>query len=288
LQVEVAGLQTIEGLQARALRRADAVDALDRRLYAAKGRRRTLEREGRGFWASLWRRTFPDRLAAEIEKLERDRARSEAALKIAVDELHQAHCQRLRAGPSSPSLLRPTEAGLRAANAEYHPWDLVQMSGKRALSALYKIDAVGDSDSVALVIVLLLLAAGGSRFSSSGLAERIEAMNQAGDALKGFANALRFLAREHPETGADSGSPSLTATAERLSAVRTRFGAMAVTGQIDAAKRRIAAIMTSAERDSGAERNEVGKAQERLEAVNHQIELAAWSKIPLRLRPPGR
>jgi hypothetical protein len=33
---------------------------------------------------------------------------------------------------------------------------------------------------------------------------------------------------------------------------------------------------------------EVEAAQDRLEEVNHQIALAAWSNIPARLRPPGR
>jgi hypothetical protein len=283
-------VQTIEQLQARALRRADAVDELDHLLYTAKGRRRTdaLRDDSAGLWAALKRLFLPDRSAAKVLKLERQKARARAALTIAVDELHQAHCQQLRAAPWSASLLRPTETGLRAANEEYHPWDLVQMSGKRALSALYKIDAAGDSDSIALVILGVLLATGGTRLLSGGLGERIEAMNQAGDAILGFVNATRALARVHPETGVDMESASLTATAKRLSSVRTRLGAMAVSNQVMEAKRTIAAIVTSVAQASRSERGQAGTAQDRLEEVNHQIDLAAWSKIPARLRPAGR
>jgi hypothetical protein len=284
-------VQRIDQLQARALRRADAVDELDRMLYAAKGSRRQqeLRDDGAGLWAALKRLFLPNRSTAKVEKLETQQTRARAALKIAVDELHQAHCEQLRAAPWSGSLLAPTEAGLRGANQDYHPWDLVQMAGKRALSALYKIDEGGDSDSVALAVVVVLLAVGGVRgFSSSGLSQRIEAMNRAGDAIQSFVNALRLLARTRTEAAADSDSASLTVIATNLSGVRTRFGAMAVTGKIGGAKRTIAAIMTSVARASGSERGAVANAQDRLEEVNHQIALAAWSKIPARLRPPGR
>jgi hypothetical protein len=285
-------VQRIEQLQARALRRADAVDEMERMLYAAKGQRRRQEvrDETAGLWVALKRLFLPNRSAAKVEKLEVQQTRARAALKIAVDELHQAHCEQLRAAPWSGTLLAPTEAELRDANEDYHPWDLVQMAGKRALSALYKIDADGDSDSVALAAFVVLLAFGGLTgvTSSTGLSRRIEAMNRAGDAIQGFVNALRFLARTHPEVAADSDSASLTTIAANLAGVRTRFGMMAVAGKIGGAKRTIAAILTSVTRASGSERGARANAQDRLEEVNHQIALAAWSKIPARLRPQGR
>jgi hypothetical protein len=282
------GLQSVQQLEARALRRADAVDELERLLYAAKGNRRQQElRDDRaGPWASLFR---PNRWMDKVEKLERDVTRARASLKIAVDELHQAHCQQLRTAPWSGRLLAPTEAGLRNANEDDHPFELVRRAGKRALNAMYKIDASGDSDSVALIVLTILLAVGGGRFSSSsGLTERIEAMNQAGDAIQSFANAMRSLDRAHPELGMAADSPSLSAIAKRLSGVRTRFGAMAVSGQGADAKRTIAAILTTVGQASGSESGDVAEAQGRLAEVNHQIALAAWSKIPARLRPAGR
>jgi hypothetical protein len=57
---------------------------------------------------------------------------------------------------------------------------------------------------------------------------------------------------------------------------------------IDDATRRVAALMGATARVSGKEMVEVEAAQDRLEEVNHQIALAAWSNIPARLRPPGR
>jgi len=289
-QVKVAGLQTIQQLQARALRRADMVDELDRLLYAAKGKRRSEElRESAGLWAALKRLFLPDRLAAKVEKLEGQQARARAALKIAVDELHQAHCQQLRQAPWSGTLLAPTENELRNANEDYRPWDLVQFSGKRALSAMYKIDAEEDLDSPALIIFELIFGVLADYHSSSrGIAQRIEAMRESGDAIRGFVNALGLLARTHPEAVAHADSAALTTIAEKLSRVHTRFGAMAVSGRINQAKRTIAAIITSLARASGSERGQVQDAQGRLEEVNHQVALAAWSKIPARLRPPGR
>ncbi len=184
-------------------------------------------------------------------------------------------------------MLAPPEAELRDANDDYHDWDLALMSGKRALSALYKIDAVADTDSPALIIVEVIFGAV-TDLPSDEIAQRVGAINHAADAIRGFANVLRILARSHPEVAAEADSAPLVAIADRLSRVRTRIGAMAVSGQVDRAKRTIASIMTSVERASGVQRGGVADAQGRLEEVNHQIALTAWSKIPARLRPPGR
>ena len=289
-QVEVAGLQTIQQLQARALRRAEAVDELDRLLYATKGQRRAEDlRDGAaGLWAAVRRLFLPNRLAAKVEKLERQQARARAALKIAVDELHQAHCQQLRTAPWSGSLLAPTETGLRDANEDLRPWNRVQMSGKRALAALTAIGAppnLGAGDVILLITEVVLAA---SDFTSEDLDERIDVAHRAGWAIRSFINALKALKQEHPESNAGPGNSDLAEIAEKLIAIRTRFGLTLAQGYVGRAARTIAALMDSVRRESATEFDGVELAQDRLEAVNHQIALAAWSKIPARLRPPGR
>jgi hypothetical protein len=282
-------LQTIQELQARALRRADAVDELDRLLFAAKGKRRSddMRDDSSGLWVALKRLFLPNRAAGKVQKLERQRVRAQAALRIAVDELHQAHCQQLRTAPWSGSLLAPTEAGLRDANEDYHPWSRVERAGKQALLALGRINQAGDADIVDTAFVLWDMVDGGPNLFSQGIDRKIEAMNLAGSAVRNFANTVRLLALERPEAGI-APSPSLEKIAGKLSAVGSRFGVIATGGYVKPAKRAIAALMTAAAQSSGRESADVGAAQDRLEEVNHQISLAAWSKIPARLRPAGR
>jgi len=282
-------LQTIQQLQARALRRADAVDELDRLLYAAKGKRRSeeLREEGAGLWAGLRRLFLPNRLAVKVEKLERDVGRARAALKIAVDELHQAHCQQLRAAPWSGSLLAPTEAGLRDANEDYQPWNRVQMSGKRALHALRRAEHP-DLDVVDKGFLLVDMALDGPGPITTRTSRKIEAMNEAADPVRSFVNALRLLARERPEARVPADSQALSEIADRFAGVRNVFGLALAESKVRVAASTISSLMASIARAAGPEFSEVAVAQDRLEEVNHQIALAAWSKIPARLRPEGR
>jgi hypothetical protein len=283
-------LQTIQQLQARALRRADTVDELNRLLYASKGKQRTeeLRDDNTGLWAGLRRLFLPNRLVAKVEKLERDVSRARAALKIAVDELHQEHCQQLRAAPWSGSLLAPTETGLRDANDDYQPWNRVQMSGKRALHALHRIE-YPNLDVVDKGLIFVDLALDGSGGPAlSRMRRKIGAMNAAADPVRSFVNALRLLARERPEARAPADSRALSEIADRLAGVRSVFGVALAEGKVRAAASTIANLMASIASAAGPEFSEVEVAQDRLEEVNHQIALAAWSKIPARLRPPGR
>lgn len=101
-------LRSIGDLEARALRCADRVDDLERRLRSEQWRQRvraSAEASAAGFWSRLFRRLKPERGARAITALEQDKARAQAALKIAVDELYQAHCEQLRAAPWGRSLM---------------------------------------------------------------------------------------------------------------------------------------------------------------------------------------
>jgi hypothetical protein len=282
-------LQTIQQLEARALRRADTVDELDRLLYGAKGKLRSEKlRDDAGLWVALKRLFLPNRLEVRVKKLERDLARARAALRIAVVDLHQGHCQQLRSAPWSGSLIAPSEAELRDANDEYHPWNRVQRAGKHALRALNRINRPDDPDLVDAAFTLLdEWDDGPVLFSSDHINRKIEVMNLAGTTLRNFANTTRLLTRERPEAGI-AADPFLDKFADKLSGVRTRFGVMIAQRGIDDATRRVAALMGATARVSGKEMVEVEAAQDRLEEVNHQIALAAWSNIPARLRPPGR
>jgi hypothetical protein len=285
-------LQTIEVLLARALRRADAVDELDRLLYAAKGRRRAQDLHDEatlGLWPCLKRLIWPNRLAAKLQKLERQKARAAAALRIAVDALHQAHCEQLRAAPWNRTLLAPTEAGLRDANEDYQPWNRVKMSGKRALHALRKVSHPDELDGVDKAVLFTEVISEGAGAIGEHLDHRkIEAMHRAADPVRSFVRALGLLARARPEAGTPKGSRTLEGIADRLAGVRSRFGVAAGEDDAAAAERSISGLMAAVARASGSEFDEVESAQDRLEEVNHQIALTAWSKIPARLRPPGR
>jgi hypothetical protein len=290
-QFKVAGLQTIEKLQARALRRADENDELDRLLRIAKGRLRQQELgEARlGFWGKLMHLMRPNRLAAEVDKLARKKARAAAAMKVAVDSLHQAHCQQLRAAPWSRTLLAPTEAELRGANEDYHPWNRVKMSGKRALQALRKVKQPDELDVVDKAVLFTeVIADGPAAIGARRDSRKIAAMNRAADPVRSFVRALRLLARARPEARTPKGSRTLEGIADTLGGVRTRLGVDGGEDEAERAQRTISDLMAAVARASGAEFDDVESAQDRLEEVNHQIALAAWSKIPARLRPPGR
>jgi hypothetical protein len=269
------------------LRRADAVDDLDRRLDAVKGKRPTeaLRDDSAGLFAALKRLFLPNIATARLENLEAQRARARAALRIAVDELHQAHCQQLRTAPWSGSLLAPTEAGLRDANDDYHPWNRVLMSGKRALQALRRIDHADDPDLVDVAIELVDLVTSDLVPDDN---RRIEAMNRAADPIRSFVNALRLLSRDRPEAGTPQDSRTLTAIADKLGGVRSRIGAAGAGDDVRFAAITIKNLMDAVARSAGPEFDEVEAAEERLEAANQQIGLAAWSKIPARLRAVGR
>ncbi len=252
-------------------------------------RTQELRDDSAGLWAALKRLFLPGRSAGNVGKLEDQLTRARAALKIAVDELHQAHCQQLRGAPWSGNLLAPTETELRDANEEYHPWNRVQMSGKRALQALRKIKEADELDVMdKALIVTQVLADGPGRIATGASNRKIEAMNQAADPVRSFVNALRLLARDRPEAGTPKDSRTLSEIADTLAGVRTRIGMFGAEGDARLAASTISNLMEAAARSAGSEFHEVEAAQDRLEEVNHQIGLAAWSKIPARLRPPGR
>jgi hypothetical protein len=283
-------LQAIQELQARALRRADAVDELDRLLFAARGKRRSddMRDDSSGLWAALKRLFLPNRAAGKVQKLERQLARAQAALRIAVDELHQAHCQQLRTAPWSGSLLAPTEAGLRDANEDYHPWNRVLKSGRRVLLALHGIDNP-ELDIIDKAVRVFDVATDGPGFTlTDRINRRIDAANRAGEAIQGFLKALQALKRERSEADLTLDNPALAKIADRLAAVRTLFGLAVAEIHVGRAERTVAALIESVRQRSGSKFDEVEDAQDRLEEVNHQISLAAWSKIPARLRPAGR
>lgn len=292
-------MQTIQDLEARALRRADDVDELYRLLRTARSRRqaRTGAAEGgeQGLWAWIAGLFMPGHADRKIEALEQELNRKQAALRIAVDALHQEHCARLRAAPWSRTLLNPTEAELRDANDEYHPWNRVLMAGKRAIAAFVQvdeqeqIDAVISKAALAARVAAILLTRSSPGFSAGGVgAAQIDSMNRAGDAVQSFVNSLQLLAKARPAAGTPAGSPELQAIADQLKRVRTAFGFREAHGRLENAADRIRSLMAVVAKSAGGKFEEVENASDRLEEVNAQIALAAWSKIPARLRPFGR
>jgi len=98
--------------------------------------------------------------------------------------------------------------------------------------------------------------------------ERDAARERARDAIQGFSNGINLLARERPE----SELPLLESDLVR------RWG-----GGIE-----IVNAMADVEAQCTAEKATLAVAQAHLEVANQEIVAAAWSKIPARLRPPGR
>ncbi len=109
---------------------------------------------------------------------------------------------------------------------------------------------------------LKALAAAGSA------SEREAARERARDAIQGFRNGIDLLARARPE----SELPLLQS--DLIGGWDTDFV--------------IVNAMADIEAQCTAEKAAVATAQAQLETANAEIAAAAWSKIPARLRPPGR
>jgi hypothetical protein len=294
---------TIPDLEARALRRADQVEDADRLLRAARWRLRTGRDDGDsplGFWARLAGRLWPSSAARRVAKLERDHRRAEAAFKIAVDELLQAHCAALRSAPWSQGRVAGVEAAVRSSSTDYGPWRRSLALGESALDKLRGLGAgrPGFGDAARI----LTLATGGiyiPRLSPD--AESIDAMREAGEALGSFISSLDHLpqtspARNWPHDG-PNGDPArsrpapsagLRDCARRMAEVRTRLGVAAVESARSRAMREVASLLHRLDDSSRDERGDLDAARSALEAANQQLILAAWSKIPARLRPIGR
>lgn len=283
-------MQPIAELEARASRRADAVEDLERRLAAAEWRLRARQRspsvDRGGLWARVSAWLKGDGIAAEIARLRTQKVRADAALKIAVDELHQAHVAALRVSPWSRTLVRPAEAALQGANAEYHPWDRVVMFGSQAIDALREARGQGAAnigDAVRLAMMALTRSSG----PSGSLNEELATMHRAGEAVDRFVKAVDLLARDRPRPDLPRVSDDLRKCARRLMAVGNRFTMVGVQVSIPPAAAEIRAILNRILAESGGERGDVDAARTRLEGANQQVIAMAWSKIPARLRPKG-
>jgi len=286
-------MQYMQELEARALRRADRVDDLDRRIRAIRSRQRggpgSVDR-GRSLLQRIsgWFRR--DRSAADLAKLETERRRAVAERKIAVDELLQAHCERLRAAPENRHLLAPAEAVLRTANEDYHPWDRALMFGGQALRALNVAYGRGSWNAYDTLIAFSLLApllTGGRvfRMSSSSTLEDLDRVHAAGQALEVFVKSLKLLARDHPDVSVPNASAALEKCAQDMLAARTRIGIMKVQGAMSRSIREIGAILSEIQKRSAGERGDVAAARMGFDGVNNRLVAAAWTKIPARLRP---
>jgi hypothetical protein len=170
-QVEVAGLQKIHELEARAVQRADALDAIRRTLRA----QRSLPTNTNSV-VDRGHAKRSDDMEDQTESLRRDEARAEARFKIAVDELLAAHCETLRLSAWGQGLLVPAEEMLLAANESYHPWDRALRFGKRAIEELQSLELAGTAS------------------------ERDAARDRARDAIQGFRNGIDLLGRARPES----------------------------------------------------------------------------------------
>jgi hypothetical protein len=288
-------MQTIAELEARALRRADEVDDLARRLAAAEcqaGARQhspSVDRGGR-LWSRIAGWFRGDGVAARIAQLRVQKAHADAAMKIAVDELHQAHCIALRGSPWSRTVLKPAEAVLTHATDDYHPWDRVLMFGDAALRALTvaaRQPGADVSDIVGLAL-MALLALGGTaapRLSGTSTMESVEIIHGAGEAVDRFIASVRLLERDAPGDVTIRASPTLADHAARMKRVRTKIGIARAHRAIQAALREIGAIMTRVRAQSSGERGQLGDARQRFEQASRQVASMAWSKIPARLRP---
>ena len=288
--VMVRAMQSIAQLEARALRRADAVEDLERRLAAAewqvRARAHSPSVDRGGFWSRVAGCFRRDGASAAIARLREQKAHTDAALKIAIDELHQAHCEALRDSPWSRSLLKPAEAGLSHATDDYHPWDRILMFGDAALRAL--TTAARQPGLDAYDAARRLLALGGiraPRLSGTSPAESIAIVNAAGDAVDRFVTSVQLLERDRPVNTTISMSPGLADSAARMKRVRTAFGIARVHGAVQAALREVGAIVTEVRAQSSEERGNLGNARQRFEQASQQVAMLAWSKIPARLRP---
>jgi hypothetical protein len=282
-------MQSIAELEARALRRADEADELARRLAAAEWRLRTRDAgsvERGGFWSRLTGGLKPDAVVTEIARLQTQKAHADAALKIAVDELHQAHCIALRDSPWNRTLLEPAEAEVAHASDDYHPWDRVLIAGDatlQALTAAARQPGLGAYDAARV-----LLALGGirtPRLSATSRAESVQIIRAAGQAVDRFIKSVQLLQRDRPGNLTVGVGPALQDNAARMLGLRTAFGINGVHGAIQAALRDVGAIMTQVRARSRGERGELGDARRRYEQASRQVALMAWSKIPARLRP---
>jgi len=288
-------MQSIAELEARALRRADEVDDLARRLAAAEWQSRagklSLSVDRCGLWPRITAWFKGDGgLRAKIARLRAQKTHADAAMKIAVDELHQAHCVALRGSPWSRTLLKPTEAGIMHATDDYHPWDRVLMVGDAALRALTAAAKQPGADlpEVALLVLLLLLALGGfrgPRLSTTSSAESVEIINNAGEAVERFIKSVQLLERDRPGAGTIAVSPALAEHAARMMRVRTKIGIARTHGAVQAALREIGATLTQVRALSSQERGHLGDARLTFDQASQQVALMAWSKIPARLRP---
>jgi hypothetical protein len=284
-------MQTIAELEARALRRADEVDDLARRLDAVEWQARagkhspSVDRGG-GLWSRVTGWFRRDGVAVKVARLSAQKAHADAAMKIAVDELHQAHCIALRGSPWSRTLLKPAETGLSHATDDYHPWDRIVMFGDAALRALTAAARQPGAD--ATDVVRLLLALGGvrtPRLSATSTAESVAIIHEAGEAVDRFVTSVRLLERGRPTDAKIRGSPTLAGYAARMKSVRTKIGIARAHGAIQAALREIGATLTQVRAQSSEERGQLGKARSTFEQAGQQVALMAWSKIPARLRP---
>jgi hypothetical protein len=284
-------MQPIAELEARALRRADEVDDLARRLAAAEwqaraGKHKPSVDRSDGLWSLMTGWFTRDGTAAKIARLRAQKAHADAAMKIAVDELHQAHCIALRGSPWSRTLLKPAETGLSHATDDYHRWDRVLMFGDAALRALTAAARQPGADaSDALSLLLALAGVRGSRLSGTSTMEGVEIIHGAGEAVDRFITSVRLLERDGPGNVTISVIPSLADHAVRMKRIRTRVGITRVHGAIQAALREIGSTLTQVRAQSSDERGQLGKARVTFEQADQQVALMAWSQIPARLRP---
>jgi len=276
------------------LRRADEAEDLERRLAAAEWRVRARAQSpsvdrGGGLWSRATGWLKGDGASDEIARLRTQKTHADAALKIAVDELHQAHCATLRTSPWSRTLVGPAEATLQGANAEYHPWDRAVMFGTQAIDALGAAGGQTRSnigDAIRLATMLVTRSSLPS-LSSGSLSEQLDAMHRAGEAVDHFIKAVDLLARDRPRTDVPLVSDGLRKCAQKLMAVGNRFTIAAIQSSLHPAAEEIRAILNRIIAESGGERSDVETARARLEGTNQQVITAAWSKIPARLRPNG-
>jgi hypothetical protein len=285
-------MQTIAELEARALRRADEVDDLARRVAAAQWQARAGKHSpsvvrGAGPLSRIAGWFSGDGgLRAKIARLQAQKAHADAAMKIAVDELHQAHCAALRDSPWSRTLLKPAESGLSHATADYHPWDRALMFGDAALRALTAAARQPGADASDLVLLLLALAGTwGTRLSGTSTLESLQIIHEAGEAVDRFIKSVELLERDAPATVKPGLSPGLADHAARMKRVRTKVGIARAHRAIQAALREIGAILTQIRGQSNEEQGRLGNARVTFEQAGQQVALMAWTKIPARLRP---
>jgi len=262
-------MQTTAQLEARAFRRAAERDKCAGALAALRGPggggRSAVDRH-RSIFGTIARLFGSSARRAKIATLEVKLAQAESSLKMAVDGLHETHCEDLRHSSWYITALAPIQAALLSAREAYHPWDRALYFGATAYRAINDLTAfdprLGNSDR---------------NFQ--------ELRANTGETIFNFAQAIALLAWKEPSIEIPLLSEKLLRFVSEMASDHETLVLGLLTGIRDADTQIIAA-MAEIQSQSADQRAALELAETQLANLNNELVKAAWVKVPggLRLR----